>query len=311
LRIKGVRSVKSVSEPGEPGTRGRAARSPLGDLLELSPEAMVVVGAGGGVIEANRPAAALFGYRSGELKRMEAARLFSSPTLGRRKNGETFAIEVRSRAARVAGRRVTITSVRAAPLGAAADGPALDSELLASMSHELRTPLNAIIGFAALMHGGKVGPLAPEHREYVGDILASGRRLERLLNDLLDLARGEAGGGDRRLELVDLRRLAGDVSDVLRGLASSRRVRLDIETDPALRPILCDPVLLKQILTRCGSSAVRRSAVNARVRLRIAPVAGAQHRIQVEDATGGTGRSVSRQVLIDATRTGEEQWQAR
>jgi PAS domain S-box-containing protein len=67
------------------------------------------------------------------------------------------------------------------------------SELLANMSHELRTPLNGIIGFAELMHDGKVGPVAPDHREYLGDILTSGRHLLHLIDDLRDLARAEPG----------------------------------------------------------------------------------------------------------------------
>src|SRR5262249_51620885 len=69
----------------------------------------------------------------------------------------------------------------------------LKSEFLANMSHELRTPLNAIIGFADLMHKGKVGPVSSEHHEYLGDILTSSRHLLRLINDVLDLAKVESG----------------------------------------------------------------------------------------------------------------------
>src|ERR1051325_12239404 len=69
----------------------------------------------------------------------------------------------------------------------------LKSEFLANMSHELRTPLNAIIGFADLMHKGKVGPLSAEHHEYVGDILTSSRHLLQLINHVLDLAQVESG----------------------------------------------------------------------------------------------------------------------
>jgi PAS domain S-box-containing protein len=64
----------------------------------------------------------------------------------------------------------------------------LKSEFLANLSYELRTPLNPIIGFAQLMHDGKAGPLPPKHKEYLEDILASGRHLLDLVNNLLDLS---------------------------------------------------------------------------------------------------------------------------
>lgn len=67
----------------------------------------------------------------------------------------------------------------------------LKSEFLANMSHELRTPLNGIIGFAELMHDGKVGPVSVDHKEYLGDILTSSRHLLQLINDVLDLAKVE------------------------------------------------------------------------------------------------------------------------
>src|SRR5207247_8620680 len=93
----------------------------------------------------------------------------------------------------------------------------LKSEFLANMSHELRTPLNAIIGFAELMHRGKVGPVSPQHEEYLGDILTSSRHLLQLINDVLDLAKVESGKMEFRPEPVDLAGLVNEVCDILRG----------------------------------------------------------------------------------------------
>src|SRR5213079_622745 len=83
----------------------------------------------------------------------------------------------------------------------------LKSEFLANMSHELRTPLNAIIGFSELIHDGKLGPVSAEHKEYLGDILTSARHLLALINDVLDLAKVEAGRMDFEPQHVDLGRL--------------------------------------------------------------------------------------------------------
>src|SRR5262249_19262616 len=80
----------------------------------------------------------------------------------------------------------------------------LKSEFLANMSHELRTPLNAIIGFSEMMHDGKAGPVTSAQLEYLNDILASGRHLLQLINDVLDLAKVEAGRMDFFPEPVEL-----------------------------------------------------------------------------------------------------------
>ena len=90
----------------------------------------------------------------------------------------------------------------------------LKSEFLANMSHELRTPLNAIIGFAELLHDGAVPPEAPEHREFLGDILTSGRHLLALINDVLDLSKVEAGKLELFPERVALEPLIGEVVSI-------------------------------------------------------------------------------------------------
>ncbi len=66
-------------------------------------------------------------------------------------------------------------------------------EFLCHLSHQLRSPLNGIIGFAELMHDGKVGPVSAQHKEYLGDILTSARCLQRLIDDLLGLPKDGTG----------------------------------------------------------------------------------------------------------------------
>ncbi len=109
----------------------------------------------------------------------------------------------------------------------------LKSEFLADMSHELRTPLNAIIGFSQLLHDGVVAADAPEHDEFLGDILTSARHLLELINDILDLSKVEAGKLEFYPEAVDVASLVGEVAAVLRPTAAERRVLLITEVEPA------------------------------------------------------------------------------
>jgi PAS domain S-box-containing protein len=100
----------------------------------------------------------------------------------------------------------------------------LKSEFLANMSHELRTPLNAIIGFSELLHDGQVPASSPEHQEFLGDILTSGRHLLQLINDVLDLAKVEAGKLDFRPEPVDLTKLVQEMISITRTTAATKRI---------------------------------------------------------------------------------------
>jgi signal transduction histidine kinase len=161
------------------------------------------------------------------------------------------------------------------------------SEFLANMSHELRTPLNGIIGFAELMHDGKTGPVAAEHKEYLGDILASSRHLLQLINDVLDLSKVESGTMEFRPEPVDLTRFVGEVCDVLRGVASRKRIRIDTVVDPEIGPVVLDPAKLKQILYNYLSNAVKFTPEEGRVIIRAAPEGAAAVRLEVEDAGPG------------------------
>ena len=163
----------------------------------------------------------------------------------------------------------------------------LKSEFLANMSHELRTPLNAIIGFTELMHTSKVGPVSMQQQEYLGDVLTSSRHLLQLINDVLDLAKVESGKMDLRPEAVDLVKLVNEVRDVLRGLAASKRLRIDTEVDPDVTTAVVDPARTKQILYNYLSNAIKFTAEGGRARVRIAPDGPDRFRIDVTDTGVG------------------------
>ena len=127
---------------------------------------------------------------------------------------------------------------------------------LASMSHELRTPLNAIIGFSEMMvllgdHG------LARYREYASDISASGRHLLELINDILDLAKVEAGKLDLEDRLVDVAAVVDASLTFVRDSALERGLELSHTLDEDLPPLRADERKLKQILTNLLSNAVK------------------------------------------------------
>jgi signal transduction histidine kinase len=159
----------------------------------------------------------------------------------------------------------------------------LKSEFVANMSHELRTPLNAIIGFAELMHDGKVGAVSADHREYLGDILASSKHLLRLVDDVLDLATIESGKMLLRPEAVDLAALAGETRDILRGLAASKRLQVEIHVDPDVATAIVDATRVKQILYNYLSNAIKFTPEDGTIDVRIVPDGPILFRIDVQD----------------------------
>ena len=159
----------------------------------------------------------------------------------------------------------------------------LKSEFLANMSHELRTPLNAIIGFAELLHDGQVDPQSPTHKEFLGDILSSGRHLLQLINDILDLAKVEAGKLEFRPELVEVPRLVGEVIAILRTTAAHKQIRLETQVDPTVATLTIDPARLKQVAYNYLSNALKFTPQGGNVTLRIKPDGGEQFRLEVQD----------------------------
>ncbi len=175
----------------------------------------------------------------------------------------------------------------------------LKSEFLANMSHELRTPLNAIIGFAELMFRGKVGPLADNHKEYLGDILTSSKHLLQLINDVLDLAKVESGKMEFRPEPLDLAQVIAEVRDILRGLAATKRIRLETSVDPACTKVTLDPSKLKQVLYNYLSNALKFTPEDGRVVVRAVPEGTLHVRIEVEDTGIGIRPQDTHRLFIE------------
>jgi PAS domain S-box-containing protein len=142
------------------------------------------------------------------------------------------------------------------------------TEFLANMSHELRTPLNAIIGFAEVMHMELLGPIGnQQYHGYVGDIHDSARHLLGLINDILDVAKIEAGRAEIAESTVDLRAIFDAVARLIRERAVRAEVRLDLSLQPDLPPLVADERKMKQILINLLSNSVKFTPAGGIIRL--------------------------------------------
>jgi PAS domain S-box-containing protein len=141
------------------------------------------------------------------------------------------------------------------------------SLFLANMSHELRTPLNAVIGLADLLLLER-DPLVERQREYLDGIASSGRHLLALVNDVLDIAKIEAGKQELTLQSIPVHDAIEDGMAAILPLASSRGVMLEPATIVAVPNVRADRVRLRQILYNLISNAVKFTNRGGTVRIR-------------------------------------------
>lgn len=138
------------------------------------------------------------------------------------------------------------------------------SAFIANMSHELRTPLNAIIGFGEVMEMESYGPLGNDkYREYAGDVVSSGRHLLGVINDVLAVARIEAGQHCFEIDTCDVSEIAEEAVRMVRQEAGDRGVALHAATSEML--VLADARGLRQILLNLLSNAVKFTNEGGRV----------------------------------------------
>jgi signal transduction histidine kinase len=131
------------------------------------------------------------------------------------------------------------------------------SLFLANMSHELRTPLNAIIGFSELLEDCSFGGLNERQSRYVRNILHSGRDLLQLINDVLDLAKVEAGRVALELSEFDPADALNQVNTIVRPLAAQKSIAVRVEAAPDLPPISADQPKFKQMMYNLLSNAIK------------------------------------------------------
>lgn len=170
------------------------------------------------------------------------------------------------------------------------------SRFLTNMSHEFRTPLNSVLGFTSVMLEEAQG-LSERHRSFLERIQANGRDLLFLVNDILDLAKIEAGQTEMEQEPVDLEDMTRAVLARLELQAQQKGIELRSEVSEPLLPLMTDPRRLKQVLVNIVGNAVKfTESGHVTVRAVADPITGRPERIEIEDT--GIGISYEQQDRI-------------
>ena len=170
------------------------------------------------------------------------------------------------------------------------------SDFLSRMSHELRTPLNSVIGFANVMRKNKHGRLTADDIAYLDRIIANGQHLLKLVNNVLDISKVEAGRLTVTQGLVAVDQLVRDVVSQLEGQPRDHRVELRADVAEDMAPIETDGVLLRQVIINLASNALRFTHEGSVVVSAISNGDGRPLRIVVRDT--GIGISPARQRAI-------------
>ena len=185
-----------------------------------------------------------------------------------------------------------------------ADATAAKSRFLASMSHDLRTPLNAIIGFSEVLETEVFGPLNEKQREYLADIVSSGKLQLQLVNEILDLSKIEAGKIELAPEEFDLEDVLRGVHSVVGALASKKAQELSLEIGGRIPPMYQDPVRTKQIVFNLLGNAVKFTPEGGRITTRVNVEGDDAVEIAVSDSGVGIAPDELAKVFQEFERAG-------
>jgi PAS domain S-box-containing protein len=258
----------------------RHAQAEAAALLESMVEAVIATDGRGRIVTANAAARELLGYASTqelpdlrELFRVKAAREVVEAVLqGRTVQGSELEI----------GGRPVVINARPLPSGGAVivihdvtELRRLETvrrDFVANVSHELKTPLTSISGYAETLLAD--APDAETTHRFLATIVENSRRMQRLVDDLLDLARIEGGTWQPHQELLDVRQVVGNVWNELADRAHSAGVELEFQIEPGAETLKADSDALHQVLTNLFENSLRYTARGGRILCRSRPVEG-------------------------------------
>ncbi|MGE0402583.1 MAG: PAS domain S-box protein [Kofleriaceae bacterium] len=188
---------------------------------------------------------------------------------------------------------------------AAETASAAKSEFLSSMSHELRTPLNAILGFAQLLERDRKNPLDTRQLDRLQHVLRGGEHLLKLIDDVLDLSKIEAGGITISLEPVAVTPLIEEVISTLEPMATRAQIKLEATLGTELPLVLADRTRLSQILMNFGSNAIKYGRAGGWTSFRVEKRARTL-RLSVKDNGLGIPENKRHKIFEPFQRAGQE-----
>lgn len=205
-----------------------------------------------------------------------------------RKNGTLFPAELSVSEYRLAGQRKIMITMR--DISERRKIERMKNEFISTVSHELRTPLTAIRGALGLLTGGAAGDIPLTLSPLISIANKNSETLARLINDLLDIQKIEAGKMDFSFERLNVLNLLDNAAHNNQSLAESQGVRIELDTDPAMPPetaVLVDYGRFQQVMANLISNACKYSPSGSKVRL-MAMLTGARNlRVAVSDQGEG------------------------
>lgn len=272
-----------------------------------APIGIITLNASASIETLNPAAEAMFGVRAGAIMRRDLNQLidlggsphlssarrldellagarFIHECIGRRGDGVEFPVDCAVAEMTIGGRRMFVLFVR--DISLRREHERMKDEFVATVSHELRTPLTSIAGSLGLLAANAAGQLPPAAQRMVELARSNSQRLVRLINDILDIQRIEAGKIAFDLKPVEVRALVQQAIEAHRGFAESYgvRVKLDSAADDCL--VRADPDRLTQVVTNLLSNAVKFSPSGGEVNVSVRASNRAVH-IEVRDRGAG------------------------
>ena len=177
----------------------------------------------------------------------------------------------------------------------------IKSDFLANMSHELRTPLNSIIGFSELLNNAK--GLEEKQRRFASNICKSGRLLLDLINDILDLAKLEAGKTEVNPSEFQIDQLVNELCDMVRPLAESKNIDMALTIEENLPPLFQDKIKVRQILTNLLSNAIKFTPEGGRINVSANRSDADELVLNIEDTGIGIAES-DQEIVFEKFRQG-------
>ena len=172
----------------------------------------------------------------------------------------------------------------------------IKSEFLANMSHELRTPLNSIIGFSEILEHAQ--GLEPKQTRFASNIRTSGRLLLDLINDILDLAKLEAGKMEIKPTEFHIHQLLNELCEMVRHLAESKQIQLMACAPDDLPVMFQDKIKIRQILTNLLSNAIKFTPEGGRINVTVDHRAGEPAELIMRVTDTGVGIAESDQQIV-------------